>query len=161
MNNQSQIMSFRTAAVICPVLAIGLFQSVANEPMQANAEESHIEFLALPVVPEWSVLEEKAELSTKHASSPFWFEDIELQMPEFPPLERPEVRIVKEPDPIFKLSAVLPSARNSLAVINGKAFSQGDQIMEDWILHRIIGKDRYVILMHSSGRRVRVQMTQN
>ncbi len=94
-------------------------------------------------------------------SSPFWFQEEELFMPEEPLDIPPEYQSMTEPDPEFVLTTVLPSKNNPLAVINGKARSTGDEIVKGWTLYKIMGNERYVILKHESGRRVKVQMSRN
>ena len=161
MNNQSIIFNYRIAAILCPAIAVGLFQVFLNKPAQATAGNTSVEFLALPAVPQWSVLDNQSEIVASDTASPFWFDESEMLVPELPFQQPTTVNIIKEPDPIFHLSAVLPSAANPLAVIDGKPLAEGDLVMEDWTLYKIVGDERYVVLMHSSGRRVRVQMSRN
>lgn len=161
MNEQSQILSGRLAAVVCPVLVVAIFQFVMYEPANAKASLDTTEFLELPLVPQWIGSTEEIASKDYETSSPFWYEDIELQLPVMPfepvPLEaRPS-----DPDPVFVLTAVLPSENKSFAVINNKPRSQGDLVAKGWTLHKISGKDRYVILKHTSGRRLRVMMNKN
>lgn len=161
MNNQSQILSFKIAGVLVPAIAIGTFQLFMSEPVQAGASVSETQFHELPVVPEWEPTQSGSEPVSFKASSPFWFLEEELLMPE-EPLDIPsEYQAMTEPDPEFVLTTVLPSKNNPLAVINGKARSPGDEIVNGWTLYKIMGKERYVILKHESGRRVKVQMSRN
>ena len=161
MTSKAQIFNFKVAAILCPVLSVGIFQVFLNQPMQATAGNSSTEFLPLPVVPQWSDPGNEVVIETIEVASPFWFEDTDLLEPELPFEHLSPRPVEKEPDPIFILSAVLPSSKNPLAVIDGKPRAVGDVIMEGWTLSKIVGNERYVILKHSSGRRVRVQMSRN
>lgn len=161
MNNKAQQFNFKIAAILCPALSVGVFQVFLNKPMQATAGNSSVEFLPLPIVPQWSNPETEVVNDTIETASPLWFEETDLLEPELPfqPLSPRPTEM--EPDPIFVLTAVLPSSKNPLAVIDGKPRSVGDSIVEGWTLSKIVGKERYVILKHTSGRRVRVQMSRN
>jgi len=158
MNERSLIQGFCAIAVVGPMAAVGVFQFVMNEPANAHANPLKAEFLSLPVIPSWSANSEPAELVTKTMSSPFWFEEIEMSLPVMPTVVRPvEPNVI--PDPVFRLSSVLPSASKSFAVINGKTHGVGDEVEPGWVLFKIAGQERFVIIKHTSGRRIRVQMT--
>jgi hypothetical protein len=161
MNNQSQVLGFRIAAVLCPVIAIGAFQFAMNEPANAKASGDSTQFLPLPTIPDWADVVEQHTDGSVVSPSPFWFEEVEMRLPEMPLVVRPEDTEIEEPDPVFVLTAVLPSNSKSYAVINGKPRAVGDEIAKGWTLNKISGKDRYVIIKHTSGRRVRVLMSQH
>lgn len=161
MNNQSQILSFKAIGILVPALAIGAFQLLMSEPASARASDTDIRFHELPVVPQWESTQAGSELVAFEVSSPFWFEEEELVMTEEPLDIPPEYQAMTEPDPEFVLTTVLPSKNNPLAVINGKPHTTGDEIAKGWTLYKIMGKERYVILKHESGRRVKVQMSRN
>lgn len=161
MNNQSQILSFKVAGLLVPAMAIGAFHLFMSEPVHAGASTADTQFHTLPVIPEWSSDQAGAEPTAFKVSSPFWYEEEELLMPEEPLDVPPEYQAMSEPDPEFVLTTVLPSKNNPLAVINSKPFSPGDEIVKGWTLYKIMGQQRYVILKHESGRRVKVQMTRN
>ena len=160
MNNQSQILGFRVAGLLVPVLAVIGFQFFMDEPSKASASMSDTQFLPLPVVPEWSGEQPPLDVNP-NSSSPFWFEDVELQVQTIPMLPKPQVQEEAEPDPEFFLTAVLPSTNKSLAMINGKPHSVGDEVVKGWTLIKIAGKERYVILKHTSGRQLQISMHQN
>ena len=158
MNEQSQILGFRMMALLGPMVAVGVFQFVMNEPASVMASEINAEFRSLPTVPAVVETAGPDDPQSFAASSPFWFEEVELSLPVMPLVARP-VEADELFDPDFTLSAVLPSANKSYAVINGKARAQGDEVEPGWTLIKIAGKDRYVIMKHSSGRRLRVLMS--
>jgi len=161
MNNQTQVLGFRIAAVLCPVIAIGAFQLVMNEPANANAGGHSTQFLPLPAIPEWEDSVEQHADPSSDVASPFWFEEIEMQLPDMPLVVRPKDTEIEVPDPMFVLTAVLPSTNKSYAVINGKPLAVGDMVAKGWTLNKISGEDRYVIIKHTSGRRLRVLMSQH
>lgn len=161
MNNLTQVLGFRVAAVLCPAIAVGAFQFAMSEPAKAKASGDSTQFLPLPTIPEWTEgVDQRAERSFV-APSPFWFEEVELRLPDMPVVVRPEETDIEEPDPVFVLTAVLPSTNKSYAVINGKPKAVGDEIAKGWTLNKISGKERYVIIKHTSGRRLRVLMSQH
>ena len=158
MNEKSQLHGFTILALLGPIVAVGFFQVMMDEPANAGANTLTTEFLSLPEIPRSSDQSSDIQPVLNPVSSPFWFEEVEMSLPVMPMISRPtEPNAVS--DPIFTLSAVLPSPSGSFAVINGKAHSEGDEIMTGWKLVRVAGKERYVIVQHSSGRRVRVQMS--
>lgn len=158
MNDRSLLHGFCLAAVVGPMAAVGAFQFVINEPANAHANMMTAEFLSLPVIPSGSEYSEQVQRSLEPMSSPFWFEEVEMSLLMMPTVFRPD-----DPgsasDPVFTLSSVLPSASKSFAVINGKAHGIGDEIEPGWTLVKIAGQERFVIIKHTSGRRIRAQMT--
>jgi hypothetical protein len=160
MNDQSQILGFRCIALFCPVLAVLAFQFVQGEPANAGASTAAVEFTALPHIPEGYGIQSQELQTFQAVPSPFWFEEIKHLDPVMPQYSRPAAPL-DVPDPIFTLSAVLPSTPKSFAVINGKTHSEGDEIEPGWKLVKIAGQDRYIIMEHSTGRRVRVRMNTN
>ncbi len=158
MKDKSQLQGFCLFALLGPMVAVGVFGFAMNEPASANAGGLKTEFLPLPEIPtvaNKSIKNEKAPIPN---SSPFWFEEVEMSLPVMPNVARSAEPNAK-PDPVFRLSSVLPSASKSFAVINGKARSIGDEIEPGWILVKISGQERFVIIKHTSGRRVRVLMS--
>ena len=159
MNEQSQVISFGMIALFGPMIAVGGFQLVMSEPASVKADVINTEFRPLPSVPALAEVVDSVDFNRLDAVSPFWFEEVELSLPVMPLVARP-VDVDEWFDPDFMLSAMLPSANNSLAVINGKACVMGDEVEPGWTLIKIAAKDRYVILKHTSGRRLRVLMSQ-
>tara|TARA_R110002096_G_scaffold435816_1_gene663087 strand:- start:102731 stop:103234 length:504 start_codon:yes stop_codon:yes gene_type:complete len=156
-NNKSQLLGYRFGAMVCPVLAVLAFQFVQGNPASAHAGMNTVEFLEHPDVPEsWGVVA-RVFHPDDSTTSPFWYEEIEVEEPSLPEYAAPTAR-PDAPDPTFVLSAVLPSASKSYAVVNGKPYSTGDTVVADWIIVEIAGQERYIIMEHSSGRRVRVKM---
>jgi hypothetical protein len=160
MNDRSQIFGFRIAAVLGPVIGVGVFQFVQHDPATANAGMSKPDFQSLPSVPLGLGKVIPASQGEEVATSPFWFEEVQMLQPEMPQFDY-AVSSVDEPDPIFILSSVLPTKSKSFAVINGKPHSQGDEIEPGWKLVKISGKDRYIVVEHTSGRRLRIKMNRN
>lgn len=164
MNNSAQHVGFRVGALLGPICFLLGFQLVMSEPSGAHASDQPVEFLSLP---DMDGIESKTQDPqdshdpTAQIASPFWFQEIELSLPEMPPIARPVDVINERVDPTFVLSAVLPSPSNSFAVINGKPYTEGDEVAEGWELQKISGKDRYVVMLHESGRRVRVTIQRN
>ncbi|MDF1868920.1 MAG: hypothetical protein P1U30_00915 [Phycisphaerales bacterium] len=157
MSNKAQFLGYRVGAVACPILAVVAFQFVQGEPASAHAGVNDIDFRALPVVPEHTVESTHTALSARNTVSPFWFEELKVVEPTLPEYVPPSGEI-DTPDPTFVLSAVLPSANKSFAVVNGKPYSVGDYVVADWELVKIAGQDRYIIMEHSSGKRLRIKM---
>jgi hypothetical protein len=159
MNLSAQVFGLRVMAILGPILILLGFQLVAFEPATAHASNTDLQFLPLPVVPQIEEPEVEGELSVREYS-PFWYEEVEHSLPEMPEAQLPE-EPMHDPDPIFVLSSVLPSANKSFAVINGKPYSEGDTVAEGWTLVKIAGQERYIIVKHESGRRLRVMMSRN
>jgi len=161
MNDHSQIIGFRITAALAPVLVLGAFQFFLNEPTSANASNAFVaDTFLLPEIPSDLSLDQETSRGFDAVSSPFWFVESGLPAPELPTINLP----IKPPianDPVFTLSAVLPSPTKSFAVVNGKARSQGDEIEPGWTLVLIDGDGRSIILQHTSGRKLRVSMKQN
>ena len=159
MNMKAQVASFRLFALIGPSLVLLGFQFVAFEPSSAQASSTDLQFLPLPKVPEVAVESDPSGFSIREYS-PFWFEEVEESLPDMPEALLPE-EPMHDPDPVFVLSSVLPSTHKSFAVINGKPYSEGDVVSEGWTLVKIAGQERYIIVKHDSGRRLRVMMSRN
>jgi len=159
MNSSSQVLGFRFAALFGPVVAVGLFQVVMDEPSSARAQSVNTEFIPLPTVPAHS-FDISSELNVEITSnSPFSFEETEMALPVLPQLPGVQPKQDNQADPVFILTTVLPSANRSYAVINGKPYAEGDLVGNGWTLMKISGQDRYIVLKHTSGRRIRVMMS--
>ena len=164
MTNIAQHVGYRVGAFLGPMCFLLGFQLVMAEPSGAHANERSVEFLELP---DMDGIESKSTDTdrdsdlTSNVESPFWYQEVELSLPELPKIERQVDAVDERVDPTFVLSAVLPSANNSFAVINGKPYTVDDEVAAGWTLQKISGKDRYVILIHESGRRVRVMIQRN
>jgi hypothetical protein len=83
--------------------------------------------------------------------------------PAIVPLLQPEVRLPPTPVerslPVFTLTSVMPHPSRPLAVINARPRSVGDEIAPGWILTRIEGDTRQVIVTGPDGRSHRVRMS--
>lgn len=164
MNNSAQHVGFRVGALLGPMCFLLGFQLIMAEPSGAHASDRSVEFLSLPDMDGIESKTHDLERTydpAEQTSSPFWFQEIELSLPEMLPIARPIDVINELVDPTFVLSAVLPSASNSFAVINGKPYTEGDEVVEGWELQKISGKSRYVVMLHESGRRIRVTIQRN
>jgi len=157
MKNKSHLLGYRIGAIVSPVLAVLAFQFVQGEPASAYASMHEVEFRMLPIVPEGFGETAQVPELVSGTTSPFWFEELEVVEPTLPKYVPPTAQI-ETPDPTFMLSAVLPSASKSYAVVNGKPYSTGDTVVADWTIVKIAGQERYIIMEHSSGRRIRVKM---
>ncbi len=160
MNESVQILSMRMACVLVPTLAVLGFQRVIAEPRGAFASDASFGFVSLPdvsgVVVDDHVTDGVDEIV---GSSPLWFVEIEHQLAEMTQIEKPK-NVGAVPDPVFVLSAVLPSRTKPLAVVNGKPHRAGDVVVPGWRLKSIDGASRSIVMEHDSGRVVRVSMSQ-
>ena len=160
MKNDSQILGFRLAALFGPAIAVGFFQIVMDEPSSVRAESNSAEFIPLPSVPEQSFDTTSTFDHEVAIASPFHYEKTEMAFPKLPQVPFPQGGKVNDADPLFTLTTVFPSTHKSYAVINGKPHAEGQEVSDGWTLIKISGQDRYVILKHASGRRLRVMMSQ-
>ncbi len=160
MSDTSQILGFRFATLLGPIIAVGLFQVVMNEPSSVHANLINTEFIPLPNAPELSIQDGSGSSMELSASSPFHFEEIELAMPVLPGLGVQRQNQEDETDPVFILTTIFPTANKSYAVINGKPRAEGEEVSDGWVLMKISGQERYITLKHTSGRRIRVMMSQ-
>lgn len=85
-------------------------------------------------------------------TSPFWGES-ESRVAEPNVVTIPtESQIVRDAPIQIKLTAVMPSARSPLAVINGKPCKIGDMVAPQWTLTAIDGDSRTVTISSASGQ---------
>ncbi len=159
---------YLAAAIITPVAVMFGAQFVGNGPARASADIIGIElpslgrFATLDATPTDGMESASQPLQTDSIKSPFWFDEVFVsQNPQIyqdpSPTSRPQEQ---EPLPVVEVSSILPSSRNSLAVINGKPCKIGDLIEGEtqWKLLSIDGQARTVTLMHASGRRMTVRL---
>jgi len=94
--------------------------------------------------------------------SPFWFEEFNFDEYTAPTQTLSKPRPVVETQvPEFFVTAILPSPKNPMAVINGKPYRIGDEIVPGWKLLAIDGKARTIFLIHRSGKRLSVGLSKN
>lgn len=94
-------------------------------------------------------------------ASPFWVEPItagpvanQSQQPTDPTPDNP-APMVRAADS-FRVTSVMPSARNPLAVIDGRPRRVGDVLDGGWKIEAINAQDHSVSLVHPSGNRARI-----
>jgi hypothetical protein len=160
MSGSMRVLSVRMLCVLTPTLAVLGFQRFVAPPSEARASDEGYGFVALPDVSGVDLSERERSSSIGSAQgSPLWFVEVEHQLAAIPEIE-PSKETRRAPDPVFVLSAVLPSRTKPLAVVNGKPHREGDVIVPGWRLRSIDGDARSVIMEHESGRMVRVSMSQ-
>lgn len=100
-------------------------------------------------------------VATDRVVSPFFSEEappkpiIEIPNPHPGPAITPP-----SSDPVFTVTAVMPSPTRPLAVVNGRPRSIGDEVVPGWTVSEIRGDDRAVVLTNAqTSRSVVVRMT--
>lgn len=159
MSRSLKVISIRLGCVVAPTLAVLAFAGFVGEPSEARASGDSYTFVGLPDVSGVDLSRsERVEAIGAVDGSPMWFVEVEHALAAIPGIEdEPEQKAVR--DPVFVLSAVLPSNSKPLAVVNGKPHREGDVIVPGWRLRTIDGSGRAVVLEHDSGRAVRVTMS--
>ncbi len=161
MSEKTKRYGLQVLTAFSPVVALVLFQFGMKGPASVEAGYMGDEMPMLPDISEvdLSLLTDFETEDYAALKSPFWFIEMRDHAPDMMGgligINHDEE---SSSDPKFSVTAVLPSATKSLAVINGEACGEGDEVVPGWTLLKISGKDRYVIIQHVSGRRMRVLM---
>lgn len=164
MNTRSNSGVLTLCALIVPagfvfgtrLIGSGPANAFAEKPVPAEAEFDFPEFQP-PV-------ESRLPERIKPVQSPFYFESIEVISNPVPRVKGQSTQ--PEPDqsrglPPVSVTSILPSARNPLAIIDGKPRRVGDTLPSGWTVVSINGEDSTVSLIHTSGKRVRAGLKNN
>ncbi|MEM9372405.1 MAG: hypothetical protein AAGA55_02065 [Planctomycetota bacterium] len=143
------------AAFALPVAAVGVARYIGSAAEPALAAVA----AAPPVLPTLTQPAAQQPLPDHPFRSPFWTRA--SVSPYQPDPEIPGEVQVSEPPPSIdaRLTAVMPSSRTPLAVINGKPHRIGDAVTPTWTLVSIDGKARTVTLRNSNGQTVTIALS--
>jgi len=138
---------------------IGQGPSISNAQVVAPALPEVVQFPEISLV---NTMRLSSVQDDRGFESPFWFEDITLSEYTNPfevPLDpKPSVDNLL---PEIVVTAILPNAKNPMAVINSKPRRVGEEFDGGWQLIGIDGQNRTVILLHTSGARKVVALTKS
>lgn len=142
------------AAFLVPSLGVLTARLVGTGPANASASLTPEPMAALPDIRPIIDTVPSDPIHAGTLTSPFWHS---IQTPNTPievlrPIQPTETR--PDPDPEFRVTAVMPHPSRPLAVINGRPRSIGDTVVPNWKLTAIDGTGRSVVLTHTSGREV-------
>ena len=149
------------AAIVFPTLCVfgaqylgaGAKESFASDFFEEGVDFSQSQF-------EFS-LSRSGQDALSEISSPFYFERIDLDDEQFEPGElepNPYAHNEMDDEPEMVVTAILPNAKNPLAIIDGKPRRVGDTLESGWTVMAINGKDFSVSFRHKTGKTIRVKM---
>lgn len=148
MKTEHTYMLTACAAFVLPIAFAGGARFVGAGPGTALATISE----PPPRLPELDPIQDRAQIDPATvARSPFWDKSSGGYIPE-PILPDPEPRTGQPETGQIRLTAVMPSARTPLAVINGRPRRIGDRIDSVWTLTAIDGDARTVTIRSSTGQ---------
>lgn len=160
--------NIRFGAMAAPVLIVGalvLMHSVA-EPQLSSAQ------IEAPQDPHAMLISSMGGLTEKQQAAMSFRTEIE-QLGEtdspFPLIEAiqeysddpdivPETRV--ESGPVLTVSAIMASRAGGIALINGKAHREGDQVGGGWSIQSIDAQAKLVVLQRGSGAPVSIGLNQ-
>ncbi len=98
-------------------------------------------------------------LGPGHLASPFWNGSAAREYSPQPEPTSPQPEQGPEIRETIRLTAVMPSARNPLAVINGRPRRIGDEVVPGWTLVAIDGRERTVTVESGLARRIVIDLS--
>tara|TARA_R110002073_G_scaffold239285_1_gene400853 strand:- start:425229 stop:425720 length:492 start_codon:yes stop_codon:yes gene_type:complete len=148
------------AGVLAPgVLMIGV-RFVGQGPAQVRAASVEIVVPENMIIPDVELIPDRELIHPEKIKSPFWFEDEDFNTLIDPFEHNLETEDLQQDIMIdVVVSAILPSSKNPLAVINSKPCRVGDVVQDGWKLMKIDGANRTVYLVHKSGKKIVVSMS--
>ena len=157
-----KVTPLHIAAVVFPTLCVfgsQFFGSGANESFASEFVDEGVEFEQSKFA--FSLSKDSSEQGDE-VSSPFYFERIAFDEDGFEPDElgpNPYENEQSDSDePEIQISAILPNARNPLAIIDGKPRQVGDTLESGWTVMTINGDDFSVTFRNRSGKTIQVVM---
>jgi hypothetical protein len=162
MNIISRICPIHVAAIVFPTICVfgsQYFGAGAQNTFASDTGSDKIEFSQSQFEFELSSSEQFKE---REVNSPFYFERFDFDDNEYVEDELdPNPYQNSDPDDFAEeivVSAILPSAKNPLAIIDGKPRRVGDTLDSGWTVMAIHGEDFSVSMRHKSGKTARVVM---
>jgi hypothetical protein len=150
--------------VLVPGAVMGGARFIGQAPAQSSAGPIMIDepdFVDFPEVSLSTSEEDDLLDQSVVIHSPFWFDETKFNDPSESMESLPEeMRQVRERLPSVLVTSILPHAKKPMAIINTQLFQIGDEVVDGWKLVAIVGDARAVVLMHKTGKRLTVELTQ-
>ncbi len=163
MSIQSNTMAITLCAILAPAGFVFGSRFVGSGPSDVIADSFEQETVKTDL-PKFDPMPVVTPRDTSiPIQSPFYLEAIPASS------EPRDVRVQGDtqrpsiPDalPTVRVTSILPSSRNPLAIIDGKPRRVGDTLKSGWTVVSINGDDFTVTLRHSSGETMNAKMSSN